>query len=465
MNPGDFHRLNTFILRTTGMNVPDSNISTVQSFTEGKLKELGIPLAVYLDRLLEDEKELFSFFSAITINETYFFREEKQFAFLRDTLIPFWNDTSREELNLWSASCSSGEEALSLHALMKEYCRRPFRIWASDISRSMLGQFEKGVFRTAAFRTDGKSLAGLMDKVIIRRGEKDFTVDSRIISQISRKTINIFRDDLDGIPPMDFIFFRNTMIYMSPANKVKIAGRLALKLKPRGVLLLSVSETPLVSHPLLALEQKGDVFYFRRKPEDSPVGVKTIPIPVKTDGKVIARPVVTPVKKGELEMCVAIAESMRSDRKSFPGDPGSLASFLKVVELLEEQSLEEAEKLLEQDPALREYPGLRSFFTGYISYSLRRPEKGCTGFRDALREEPALWPARYYMIRCAGNEMGVGDRERELKRILGDIALYIESGRFDFQFLLEGFNARYFEMICLRELEELSKRSESYAHQ
>lgn len=457
MNVGDFHKLNAYILRSTGMNIPDSNVSTVESFVGARLVENALDLPSYLSLLERDSNERNLFFNSITINETYFFREEKQFKALRDYLIPLWNRAGGLPLQLWSASCSSGEEPLSLNALFTHFSRRPFILTASDISGRMLELFSTGAYRFSAFRNDGAEFRELLDRAIDLRKEKSFTVDRAVLNTIGKKQINVFSDSLEGLPDMDLIFFRNTLIYMSPDNKKKIVRRIAGKLKEDGVLFLSVSETALISHPDLALEEWNGVYFFRKK------AVQQFVAPGKSASAAPKRRPLPPecpsrLPDGDLALCRRI-NRYREKGQDCPSDEGKLVcQFVNLSLLMENQLLDRAEKILADHRELIRYGGLFHFFSGYIAYSKGCNSEAAEQFRSSLLACPSLWPAGYYLLRSAGSDLALEERLKILKTILEQIRRYIDADLYDFHFLLEGFNARYFELICNRELEQFALR-------
>ncbi|MBN2656046.1 MAG: hypothetical protein JXR86_03230 [Spirochaetales bacterium] len=456
MNAGDFHKLNAYILRTTGMNIPDSNVSTVENFIKKHLEDRSLDLSSYLNLLEGDPVERDLFFNSITINETYFFREEKQFRALRDFFIPSWNREGGPPLQLWSASCSSGEEPLSLYALFEKFSRRPFALSASDISGRMLDLFNAGLYRYSAFRNDGAELRDLLDKAIDIREEKGFSVKRDVLDSIGKMQLNVFSDRFDLLPDMDLIFLRNTLIYMSPDNKKKIISRLAGKLKEGGVLFLSVSETALISDPGLKLEEWNGVYFFRKKKVNLPEkeNLPVIPPSGKKSGTGVGLP---DLPDGDLALCRRINRYRGQGKICPPEESGLVCRYVYLASLVEKQFLEEAGKYLTDNREdLSRYGGVFHFYSGYLAYSKGLNAEAASRFRTALGTCSALWPAGYYLLRSGGTDLGNEERSGILKTVLEQIRRYIEADRYDFQFLLEGFNARYFELICSRELEQLA---------
>ena len=110
-----------------------------------------------------DKNEYSKFVDIVTINETYFFREEKHFTLLNDIIFPELA-SKQKQLNIWSASCSSGEEAISLYLSAQNFFREAgnFTVHGSDINTEVLEIFRRGVYKNNSFREDGSSFHNLL---------------------------------------------------------------------------------------------------------------------------------------------------------------------------------------------------------------------------------------------------------------------------------------------------------------
>src|SRR5438067_11797474 len=89
---------------------------------------------------------------AMTINETYFFRDVQPFEVLRQRVLPELVRRRAESrcLNVWSAACSSGQEVYSVAILLRHYFPETsgwnVRLIASDLSTTMLDRAREGVY-------------------------------------------------------------------------------------------------------------------------------------------------------------------------------------------------------------------------------------------------------------------------------------------------------------------------------
>lgn len=462
----------SYLLNRTGMNVPESNRKPLEKFLNEKWLKSGIGQIEYLKQIETDPEKYKELLNAATINETYFFREEKHFRFIEEELLPLWKK-KEGTIKIWSASCSTGEEALSVYALLiKHLSQTRFKITASDLSQTVIETLKSGKYRTTSLRQDGQEFHSYISVVSEPdKTGKELTIAPQHLQKIEKHTLNLFDYDETTLPEMDLIFIRNTLIYMSPVNKLKIIGKLVKNLSPGGILLLSSSENPHISHPALKIE-KGKHCYYFKKIDPTALDQKTLAKKiinssniirsgqtlgkwVQSDQKINSE-LIEPEPPSESEVCriITLKINNRLYKEHKTRDEISAAFFLQLLFLLEKSRYSEAHNLIEKAPRTDHPESLYYFYQGFLPFQKGEHNSACKGFKQALVANPNLWPARYYLIQACGCDC---ERQQNLKIIIHDINRYIENNRFDYQFLLEGFNAKYFKMICY----EMLKKTES----
>lgn len=487
-----FTEILEFIQRETGISLPETNYTMVRSFLEERREELSLSQSDYLKRLKQDTEELARFLDAVTINETYFFREEKHFKVLEKFVFPTILNTHKREISLWSATCSTGEEAVSLAAIALEYSKRAgkrVKVFATDLNPLALSLFEKGVFKKNSFRKDGSKY----HKFIQSHMEKDgYTLIGPLKDVISIKYLNLFQDDFSSIPEdLDIVFFRNTLIYMSMETRNHILRKIVERVAPGGYIFLSSSEMPLISHPELKLVEKEGVYFFRKKTdEERKQGIsfdsKLIEVldeekqgitkkPLLRQRK---KPTVTPVKtqpsvspgtaefagtKAQLQQKVQVEQictyaNQKCNNRLFTreNDPNYDASvlYLKVLVQINAGRMNRALSILEDAKKKYGENELHDFLKGYAFLVSEKREEADRWFGKALSEYPSFWPARYYRA-MMGRETNPGQALKDFEKTAEIIQKYIKEDKFTYQFLLEGFNAKYFLNICSRWIEKL----------
>src|SRR6478736_1206358 len=102
----------------------------------------------------ETEEEWHKVIDALSIQETYFWREIDQIKALADIIIPEWFSHRITPFRIWSCACATGEEPLTIAMALQEagHGARPIQIIASDASRAALDKAAKAIYRERSFR-------------------------------------------------------------------------------------------------------------------------------------------------------------------------------------------------------------------------------------------------------------------------------------------------------------------------
>ena len=182
---------------------------------------------------------------ALTTNETSWFRDGAPFEVLRTTVIPdvlAANPTGR--INVWSAACSSGQEAYTIAMLLAETAvPQGVRadILATDISQEMLDRTAAGTYSQLEV---GRGLPAPMMVKHFRRAGVHWQVNDQLRSMVRVQKLNLAAP-FPPLPTFDIVFLRNVLIYFDAATKRSILQRVRRVLSPQGYLFLGGAETTL----------------------------------------------------------------------------------------------------------------------------------------------------------------------------------------------------------------------------
>ncbi len=184
----------------------------------------------------------------ITVGETYFFREPRQFAVIRAEIVPaLLSAQSRDHpLRVWSAGCASGEEPYSLAILLRELAPdREAHIVATDLSRAALAKARHGCYARW-------SLRGVPEDVVqayFTRVGSRFELAPAVRAAVEFRYLNLAEDTYPslstGVWGMDLILCRNVLIYFDAETVARVARRLIDSLSHDGWLLLGASDPAL----------------------------------------------------------------------------------------------------------------------------------------------------------------------------------------------------------------------------
>lgn len=238
-----FKAFQALIYKAAGIHLSDAKRSLVAGRLAKRLKILGQPdYRVYLECLQRDPNEHQLAVDLLTTNETWFFREAKHFDFLRTRILP--SIANGPDVNVWSAACSTGEEAYSLAMLLDDQLGsyRDWQISASDISTRVLATASLGHYPLS--RAQHIPEAWLKRYCLRGTGEYE---GSFLLKKSLRSQVQFCQKNLDNLAPFtksfDVVFLRNVLIYFSPETKRKVVAAVLSQLKPGGVLMVGHSET------------------------------------------------------------------------------------------------------------------------------------------------------------------------------------------------------------------------------
>ncbi len=248
----------------------------IKSYIEKRIFEKKTTVLGFKKEILSNEWSFTELVNESTVNETYFFREEKQFALLRDMVFPAWKASYGDmRIRIWSAACSYGEEAYSL-ALLAKTCGLRAEITASDINSIVLDHCRNGIFLSSSIRqVDGVAFQNLVEPYV--QADRRIVFPNEIKDCIRTRKINLSTMDepetaLFLPKSQNIIFLRNVFIYFNQELRAKILNTIAEKcLAPDGLLFVSMSEIAQLGNDVVppSLERvcEGSVFYFHKKGE------------------------------------------------------------------------------------------------------------------------------------------------------------------------------------------------------
>jgi chemotaxis protein methyltransferase CheR len=204
--------------------------------------------------------------NALSVQETYFWREFDQIRALVQTLLPRWHAQSGgSTLRIWSAACATGEEPLTIAMALNEagwFERASIEILASDASSKAIERATRGVYKERAFRN---LPAGLRDRYFEPAGS-DWSVRADIHSRVKWGIANLM--DEKQIAPLavaNFIFCRNVFIYFSESAITRVVRSFARSIKPPGYLFVGAAESLLRLTTDFTLTEVDDAFVYEKR--------------------------------------------------------------------------------------------------------------------------------------------------------------------------------------------------------
>jgi chemotaxis protein methyltransferase CheR len=201
--------------------------------------------------------------SALSVHETYFWRELSQIQALAGIIAPEWFKKSKMPLRIWSAACASGEEPYTIAIALAEagFGSHPVEIIGTDANPLALKKAAEGIYRERSFRSlpdhlrqkyftaaseGSKILPAIAKKVSFRRAN---LVETGAVASLSRAHV---------------IFCRNVFIYFSPHSIRQTVAIMASRMASGGNLFIGASESLLRMTTDFELKEIGSALVYQR---------------------------------------------------------------------------------------------------------------------------------------------------------------------------------------------------------
>ncbi len=250
-----FEEVLEYLSRRQGFDFSESRRGSLQAVVEKRMadKEIG-DAKTYIRRLENDSEERIGLMDRLTVNVSRFFRNGLTFSYLAERVLPeMVSEKIRREdrsLRVWSAGCAGGEEPYSVAILLREIMEKEkagmeVDIFGTDISRSVLGKAEEGVYCFDQVRDVGY---GILRRYFTQKN------DSYLLAPEIKKMVNFsYYDMVDPktyVPPesvfgnFDLVLCRNLLIYFRSERQALIFNKLTRSLAGGGYLVLGEAERP-----------------------------------------------------------------------------------------------------------------------------------------------------------------------------------------------------------------------------
>jgi len=214
------------------------------------------------------QDEWLSVMNALSVPETYFWREMDQVRALVEWVVPRWFDApGAGPLRIWSAACATGEEPLTIAMALDEagwLGRAPIEIRASDASPAAVEKARRGVYRERSFRN---LPAELRARYFTQEGEtKTWRVDARLHAAVEWGVVNLMNEaEVAPRASSNVIFCRNVFIYFSNQSIGRTVRTFAAHIRPPGHLFVAASESLLRISEDFELQEIGSAFVYVKR--------------------------------------------------------------------------------------------------------------------------------------------------------------------------------------------------------
>ncbi len=248
-----FDNFRKFIYDSCGIYFQDNKKYLLESRLLKRINFLGInSYEEYYDYLKYNpasSREKKYLYEAITINETFFFRNQPQLEALVTRVIPEVLASKlkpgKQKLRIWSAASSSGEEAYSVAIIISDLLKPKYpglevEIVGTDINHAVIDTAKAGVYKEYSVR----NTPAYYLKKYFNQYDGSYEVIPPVKSMTSFKTANLIDDfEMKTMTNFDIIFCANVLIYFDLKSKIKVINHLYNSLNKGGYLFIGYAET------------------------------------------------------------------------------------------------------------------------------------------------------------------------------------------------------------------------------
>ena len=265
----EMRALAQFVMQISGIVLDDSKTYLVESRLAPLLEEEGCQSYAELHNKTRHNVNLTNrLIDAITTNETSFFRDKKPFDFFYEKILPDFatNQQCRGRLKVWSAACSTGQEAYSLAMLAKEFQLRQrsgltLQIVGTDIADSVLARAKEGNFSRHEVMRGIPS--PFLEKYFRREGER-YVIHEDLRAMTFFQKVNLLKPFTE-LGKFDVICCRNVAIYFGLEDRKMLFRRLQLQLQPWGILLVGTTESLFGISEGFVRKEWNQIAYYQHK--------------------------------------------------------------------------------------------------------------------------------------------------------------------------------------------------------
>jgi chemotaxis protein methyltransferase CheR len=179
---------------------------------------------------------------ALSVQETYFWREMTQVNALTESIVPAWFQRRSTPFRLWSAACATGEEPYTIAMALAEagFGSHPIEIIASDANPAALIKAAAAVYREKSFR----SLPPDLRQKYFVPAPGGWKLSGEIARRVQFRRVNLFEPgEIAAVARAHVIFCRNVFIYFSPYSIRQTVATIASRMSSGGCLFVGATES------------------------------------------------------------------------------------------------------------------------------------------------------------------------------------------------------------------------------
>lgn len=491
-------QIKAYIAERCGLYFRDHDLRNLEAGLRQRMKACGFDSVhayyIHLTTSEEKENEFRELLNLLTINHTYFFRNEPQFLAFKEKVLSELIERKRQQaferkggakpcLRIWSAGCSTGEEPYTIAMILREVLPDledwEIEIFATDASNEALAKAKRGIYSDNSMRlVEEPYRSKYFNQLSSTKQSKEWRISDEIKSMVKFAYLNLVADPYPA--ELDIIFCRNVTIYFEIKTTVKIMDVFFTSLADPGYLFLGYSESLQFLTNKFRMVSWQDAIYYRKaigKPEEVPPipswqlqeqeveeYVEEIPLPTLAAIAETAQPVVlSPEEFGNVRAqiikLIYLKEYAKAlaliEKVSVEGGKMADIHYLAADVYTNMNRHEEARARIKRALALDALFAPAYYLLGCIHLEENKNDKAKENLQKALYIDKDLIMARFYMAHMFRSEGRVSEAIREYRNTLAVLSKGLSGTRSEMTLQGSGFNEATLKSICCDNLERL----------
>ncbi|MDD5226199.1 MAG: hypothetical protein PHV97_03320 [Candidatus Omnitrophica bacterium] len=495
-------QIKTHIAERCGLYFRDHDLRNLEAGVSQRMKVRGFDSvhSYYLDLTTSQEKEaeFRELLNLLTINHTYFFRNEPQFLAFKDKVLPElierkmqhavkMRDGKKPLLRVWSAGCSTGEEPYTIAMILREAIPH-FEDWdieilATDASSEAMEKAKRGIYNENSMRlVEEPYRSKYFTKPDSPKTSGTWKISDEVKRMVKFGFLNLVGDPYP--PEMDVVFCRNVTIYFETKTTIKIMEDFAAAMTDPGYLFLGYSESLQFLTDKFRMASWQDGIYYRKavakreevtatsswQPQEAQVeeSMEEMPLPALTaivehEEPVNLSPEAFETVRQQIIRFIYLKEYTKAmaliEKVSVEGEKMADIHYLAADICANRNRPEEARARLKRALAIDSLFAPAYYLLGCIFLEESKGDKAKESLLKALYIDKDFIMARFYMAHLFRSEGRVSEAIREYRNTLDTLSKGVFSPRSQMIMQSSGFNSATLKSVCSDNLERLKMES------
>jgi len=404
----DYEHIFALIRAHTGLRIHNGRSDEVTRLVDDVLASTSLTgvndLILALNSTTFTDSLWQSFIQALTVGETYFFRDQGQIEALRSHILPQLiadrQKAGNKELRLWSAGCASGEEPYSLVMLLYELLpdieNWHITVLGTDINLAFLERAKRGVYRVSSFRNETPEY---VQKRWFKLTPDGYQLDQAIRDKVTFVPLNLVNNSFplfaDFTMNMDLIVCRNVTIYFDQATVCEIVSRFYRALNDMGRLMVGHSELSTTIYREFSACSYGRIVYYQKAAvshnEPNTLSARRLRVDRPSTPRPVApppppKPAPKPVTPAPAQALTDVEESQALDLEG---------AWSRAKRAADREKWDEALTYLSQVESDHMFRPEFHYLRGLVQMAAENDEQALWAWRQTLYCDPAFALAHY----------------------------------------------------------------------